>query len=228
MAARIPRALVVLSLLLVDGSRVASASEQPPVSTQPRIELFGGYTYSPEFDEYKTGSQAGHGVAVALTVNLRKYLGVVVDADWQSWTDRGDVDQIDPETVGCIAPTSYEYCATYRGDQDISLFYLSFGPRLHVRRGPFTAFGLAAVEVQRSRFSEQDLAYIRTAGGVELDTLPEDTAGAWGFGVGGGADLSLGRRFAVRMAQVNYSFGGFGQGPDRQLRIKAGVVVRFD
>jgi hypothetical protein len=236
----IARALVAAALLALVGGRQpawagepqATAAQGTAVAPSPspprRVELFGGYTYSPELDEYKIGSEAGHGFAIALTVNLAKYVGLVVDADWQSWTDHGDLDRIDPATVGCSYPTSYAYCATYRGDQNVSLFYLSFGPRVHVRRGAFTAFGLAAGEIQRSWFSEQELAYVLTVGGVELDTLQASTAGAWGFGFGGGADLALGRRFAVRLLQVNYSLGGYGQGPGRQFRIKTGIVVRFN
>jgi hypothetical protein len=198
-----------------------------PAVSLPRLELFGGYVYSPELDEYKVGSEAGHGFAVALTVNLRKYFGLVIDADWQSWTFQGALDRIDLGAEVCSRP-SPRRCGPIRGDQDISLLYLSLGPRVHLGTGAFTAFGLATTGIQYSRFSEQELAYILTAGGLEFDTLPDGTAGAWEFGFGGGADLTLGRRFAIRLLQVNYSLGGFGQGPGRHLRIKTGVVVKFE
>lgn len=53
------------------------------------------------------------------------------------------------------------------------------------------------------------------------------SSGAWGFGFGGGADLSLGSHVGVRLIQVNYSLGGFGEGPGRKLRIKTGLLVKF-
>jgi len=62
---------------------------------------------------------------------------------------------------------------------------------------------------------------------VGRERVAEHSSGAWGFGVGCGADLSLGRRFSVRLIQVNYSLGGFGEGPNRKLRIKTGMVVKF-
>jgi hypothetical protein len=49
----------------------------------------------------------------------------------------------------------------------------------------------------------------------------------WGFGFGAGTDFSITRRIGIRLVQVNYSLGGFGQGPGRQLRIKTGVVFKF-
>ncbi|MDH4065297.1 MAG: hypothetical protein OEW19_12935 [Acidobacteriota bacterium] len=206
----------------------AYAQTTTSAASTPRVELFGGYVYSPELDEDKVGSEAGHGLAVSLTANLWRHLGLVVDADWQSWTVQGPLDRVDLGTVGCSGPTQSEHCGLIRGDQDILLLYLSFGPRVHLGTGAFTAFGLATTGIEYSRFSEQEIAHILTAGGVELDTLGESTAGAWEFDLGGGADLALGRRVAVRLVQVNYSLGGFGQGPGRQLRIKTGIVARFD
>lgn len=232
----------------------------PSRGPAPRFELFAGYLYSPELDEYKVGSEAGHGWAVALNVNLRRHLGVAIDVDGQSWTVRGDLDSVDLRTFQC---TQVGYGCGLRGDERISLNYVAVGPRFHISPGRMTLFALADVEVQRSSYSEQDLARVGRADDAEFvrsisvrpqnigytrpylfDTwdrpleyygvnvvgrarMGKSSASAWGFGFGGGTDFSITRRISIRLVQVNYSLGGYGQGPGRQLRIKTGVVFKF-
>lgn len=248
-------------------STVTPASSQtvangPTTQTRavlPRYELFAGYSYLPDLDEYRASRAGGHGWSVALAVNLHKYWGLVVDADGQTWTSRGELAPAGFSSLTCPRVAG----CSLRGDEQIRLTYLSFGPRVQLRNGRFVAFALGAVEAQRSHYSELDLAYVGRADDlafiafystrpqaygsnrryifdmwdgplerhgdnvVARARLAEKSSAAWGFGFGGGADLTLTERIGVRLVQINYSLGGFGEGPGRKLRVKTGVVFRF-
>lgn len=171
----------------------------------PRIELLAGYSFLPETDPLvQSFSDAGHGVGAGISVNLRRSFGFVVDVDSHAWT-------------------VHQHGS--RGDQRIRLTYVSSGPRFMIRATRLSAFGVGTVDLQWSDYSTQEI----------IDALnPDDrsccggSASAWGFGFGGGADVGLTRRIAVRALQVNYSLGSFGEGPGRKLRLKTGVVFKFD
>jgi hypothetical protein len=180
----------------ISGGQAATTTASSNVV--PDIDFFGGYMYSPELDEFKTGSQAGHGLAVAGAVNARRNLGFVVDVDRQSWSNS-------------------------RSSERITLLYVSLGPRIQFRVSRLSIFGMGTVDVQRSRFLTPTPVCSGNPPNLQCDT--ERSAGAFGFGVGAGADVWLHRLIAVRLTQINYSLGGFGEGPGRQFRIKAGVVI---
>jgi len=189
---------------------VQTASTNNALSTgPPRVELFAGYSFLPETDPFvQSFSDAGHGVGASVSVNLRRSFGLVVDVDTHAWTVHGDGGE-----------------TFYRGDYRMRLTYLSFGPRFVMRAKRLSAFGLGTVDLQWSDYSTREI----------IDALHPDnrsccggSASAWGFGYGGGVDVSLTRRIAVRALQVNYSLGGFGEGPGRHLRLKSGVVFKFD
>jgi len=224
----------------------------------PRIEVFGGYNYSPEWDRFKVGSQSGHGWAATATFWTSRYAGWFVDFDTQDWTDRGDLDATDLSRLQCPGHTG----CVLRGDEHISLRYLAGGVAFRAMTGPVTVFGFADFEKQRSRYSEKDIARVGLADDAEFvaaigtkhypfysrpyifDTwdvplerhgdnivgrarVAAASASAWGFGVGGGADLWLNRYVGVRLLQVSYSLGGYGEGPGRELRLKTGLVLGF-
>ena len=113
----------------------------------------------------------------------------------------------------------------YSGDQSIRLTSLSLGPRVGVRLLRVHAFGSVTVDGQWSEYSAQE---IRDARNPETRTCCRGSASAWGLGFGGGADISLTRRVALRALQFNRSLGGFGEGPGRELRLKTGIVFKFD
>lgn len=175
----------------------------------PHVELFAGYSFLPETDPVvQSFSDAGHGVAAAISINLRRSFGLVVDMDSHAWTVHGHGSD-----------------TFYRGDQRIRLTYLSFGPRFVLRARRLSAFGLGTVDLQWSDYSTLEIFDERHP---ENRSCCGGSASAWGFGFGGGADVGLTRRIAVRALQVNYSLGGFGEGPGRKLRLKTGIVFHFD
>jgi hypothetical protein len=220
------KAIVPLLMLVVPAwawgqslgtSRAPDPQNVMPVSVDgttatrsPRIELFAGYSQLPSPDKVKEFSDPGHGVGVSLDVNFSQHVGLVVDFDWHSWTiaarQMGDVSE---------------------GPLGIALTYYTVGPRFVVRTNRMAAFGLAAIEGQRSFYGTQSVVDGRIPTGPETATRERSSSAAWGVGFGGGADVSLSDRWAIRAIQVNYSLGGFGSGPGRKLRVKTGVVFKF-
>jgi hypothetical protein len=60
------------------------------------------------------------------------------------------------------------------------------------------------------------------------ECLSDSSGGHDGKGVGG-VDVSLGERLAVRIIQINYNlFNMGGERPGQRLRVKTGVVFKFD
>lgn len=191
----------------VINSGTDSQASIKPASHVSRIEIFGGYASLPETDSVvQEFSDAGQGVAAGANVALGKYIGLSVNFDTSSWT---------------VHARNIE--GTSIGDQDIRLSYISVGPRFTARSKRFAFFGMPTLDYQWSRFS--DIAIITPEHPEAI--YPGSSANAWGFGVGGGTDLSVTKLIALRLIQMDYSFGGYGEGPGRNLRIKTGVVVRF-
>lgn len=140
----------------------ATANAQAATAgVRPRFELFGGYSFAPETDSYLVDSEPGHGWAVGLAVNLHRHWGLAIDVDGQTWTDRGTLDSIDLSRVACAAQASG--CGAIRGDERVSLSYVSVGPRARLAARRLTIFGTVALEMQRSRLSGHDLAYVGRA-----------------------------------------------------------------
>lgn len=254
----------VCSVGLVAASVLAPRSanaQAAAASLQPRLEVFGGYSVGPETDPQRIGSESGHGWAVGLAVAVRRHWGLALDVDGQAWTDRGTIESTDLSRVACASQATG--CGVIRGDERVSINYFSVGPRVRMDVRRLTLFGTVGLEMQRSRYAGQDLAYVgraddqtfitnfssrppnystnrpfeREPWGAPLERhgdnlvararLGEGSGHAWGVGVGGGVDIALGQRVAFRLAQANYSLGAFGEGPDRRLRVKTGVVLRF-
>ena len=197
------RRLMLLTLGMALLPLVAEAQPEPS-STQ----VWGGYSYLPELDSFvQSFSDSGHGFAAGMSFDFQRHIGFVADFDTHAWTVR----EHGSETF-------------IRGDQDIRLSYLSIGPRVVVPTSRVTAFGFGTFDFQWSHFSEQT---IMDADNPDNQSCCGGSASAFGFGVGGGVDISLSRRIAVRAIQGNYSLGGFGEGPGRKLRVKSGIVFKF-
>jgi hypothetical protein len=85
-----------------------------------------------------------------------------------------------------------------------------FGPKIFYRSGPFTPF-----------------AQVLFGGAhVNISGVPS----CFALAAGGGLDVSLNHRFAVRVAQVEYlrtTFNDGSTGHQNNVRASAGVVFRF-
>lgn len=143
---------------------------------------------------------------------------MIADFDAHSWTTHGRATSTNDDI----------------GESETTLYYVSVGPRFVVPANRVVVFGLAAVEYQTSRFSAfssvgpaQPGEPGTTPGELVTTTYPARSAKAWGLGVGGGADITVTRRLAVRVVQINCSLVGLGEGPWRTLRLKSGLVLKF-
>lgn len=164
-----------------------------------RFDLFGGYSHV----------EPGHGVAASLDLNKSRHVGLAVDWDMHGWTYES---RRFPD-------------GGYVSEQEVVLLFLSVGPRFVViRQGRISAFGTITLDVQNSR---RGALTIVNPAYPDYHGQSESRSSAWGLGVGGGADLDINERLAARIVQINYSLGGFGEGPGVQFRLKTGVVFKF-
>ncbi len=225
--------LMVIVVLLGAEGKIAGLSaaengrqDTPGVSAArdyPRVELFGGYSHLPERDSFiKPFADPGRGWGAGLNWNFRRSFGLFVDVDSHRWTLHERRSSPGGFVLGSGSGPlmGNEF---YIGDQDLTLYYLSAGPRAVVRSDRFAVFGLAALEFQHSHSSEH-----KFADATSTIVQPGGSSRAYGFGLGGGADVSLTSRVAIRAVQINYSLAAFGEGPGRKLRIKTGIVFKFD
>jgi hypothetical protein len=91
---------------------------------------------------------------------------------------------------------------------DIRMHFLSLGPRVALRSGRLSAFGLVSIDGQWSQFSDQEVI-VRG----EREVRRGWTSSGLGLGFGGGVDVALTRRIALRPTQVNYSLGASVRAP---------------
>ena len=227
------RSAVILTMLLVPlGVKAQNASASvgepnrqnaPAVTADadfPVVELFGGYSYLPEMDSFIEGfADPGHGWGASFDWNLQKYFGVFLDVDRHIWTLH---ERRITNTGFVLGPGPLIGNGIYIGDQDMALYYFSAGPRAVVRSNRFAVFGLAAFEFQRGHSSESTFA-----DASNRTVVPGGSSRAYGFGLGGGTDVSFTKHLALRAFQINYSLASFGEGPGRKLRIKTGIVFKF-
>jgi hypothetical protein len=186
----------------------ARASEDRTGEPNSTVELFAGYCYLPETDALvRSFYDSGHGLAASVNMNFHKYVGLAIDFDTGSWT-------VHARDIGDFS----------MGEQRIRLSFLSIGPRFTWRRERFTLFGTPTMDYQRSQFSSMTIVDPVNPGN---QIVPASNSNAWGLGFAGGIDLTLTKHIALRLAQINYSLGGFGEGPGRRLRIKTGIVLGF-
>lgn len=209
-----------------------------PVHDSHKIEVFAGYSYLPQLDDVvKNFDDSGHGWGTSLSVNLRRHLDLIADFDTHSWTTHErwvcSASVTGTATTG-RQPIRLGCADTYIGESDTTLYYLSVGPRFVVPANRVVLFALAAGEYQTSHFSGLSIVGPaqrsdpgRTPGELVTQIVGQRSAAAGGLGVGGGADISVTRRLAVRAIQINYAVLAFGEGPGRKLSLKSGLVLKF-
>ena len=103
--------------------------------------------------------------------------------------------------------------------QDLTLMTYMAGPRVSVPYRRFTPFGQALFGAAHGSDS-----YFPTSTGSET------SATSFAFSVGGGADLNLTDRFAIRLADIEYLRTSFPNGAgntESHLEAGIGLVVRF-
>ncbi len=200
------------------GRRARLSSERG--DTTPRVELFLGYSFWRAVpDSTRNRMDAMHGGSTSLAYNLNNHVGLVFDfAGFH-------VDSVEFTSPGAgFGPSRVV-------DAEGNVFTFLFGPRVsfrnHDRLTPFL----------------QVLAGAARAGQVTLDgcaapipacrPLSEETAFA--MTAGGGLDLKLNHRIALRLLQAEYvptrfrdaaSLAG-DTGWQSNVRLSTGIVLRF-
>lgn len=187
----------------------ATSRLQPEISF-PRFEVFGGYSYA-NVDRRTFPREGLHGWGASANVNLNSYFGFTAGFGGQfgKATARNALACIDisPTPPACL------------GEVDFSTTQFLFGPRIAGRTKKLTAFGHALFGGNHSRFSS-----LTTNG----STRPARSETDFALAVGGGLDINLNRRLAVRALQADYL-------PVRErgifwldnLRLQTGVVVKL-
>lgn len=195
--------------LLVAGTMAGPAAAQD----SPKSEIFLGYSLlrtdddavdtnkilSKSFFQKKAGDLNGWNLSVS--GNPTSWFGFIGDFSGHYGSVRTVLN------TGTTTPAS--------GKMDTMVHIFLFGPQVTVRGGPFAAF----VRVM--------------AGGARMDQATtigstrfkfDDTAFA--AAAGGGLDLKLADRLAIRLLQMDYLVTKFNDQDQRNLRVGAGFVIR--
>ena len=187
------------------------------VQKAPNIEVFGGFSYlnvtrDHEREHFST-------IATGVTVNVNKHFGLVGDVALPvAGPSETFSFEIDPSPLKI---PSYVFTSRETTKASTALF----GPRFFLRREKMTLFAHGLAGVVRTRFRSET----RLGLDVSLPPVPSSFANStntFAYGFGGGIDLNVNRRFAIRLMQADYLRARI-QAPGNQLRLQSGVVIRF-
>ena len=193
--------LLIATLLIASSAFVLRAQTPDP---QPKNEFFAGYSFHSAdintltIDPHRIGQS---GVNVEYTRRITRHLGLTGDASAHFHRSTRD--------TGFGAFSS-------RRDQ----YFLLGGVQLRAAGDkqvrPF-AHALFGASLFRGFTSD-----IRPAGNV----FTFDDATSFAMALGGGLDLHVSKRIAVRLIQVDYTPTFFGSGRQDNFRISAGIIFK--
>jgi len=205
-------------VIKLGGAERSSSAPGPSVRSQhyPRVEVFGGYSFMRVDGATFPTPEAAHGWATSASVNFHRYFGATAEIAGQY----GDVEpQVFPEPIIClfVFPPHISCLGVAR---NFSNYQVLFGPRITGRTNRLTGFGHVLFGWNHIRGSGFDV------GG--FNQTRTDLAMA----LGGGLDVNIGRRLAIRVAQVDYvpvqteifSLRSFWLD---NVRVQSGVVIKL-
>ena len=194
------RKLLLTALLIASGTSILAA--QAP--EQPKNEFFAGYSFHSAdintltIDPHRT---AQNGVNLEYTRNIARHIGITGDA-----------------SVHFHRETHSTGVGTFSSQRD--QYFLLGGIQLRAdndkRVGPF-AHALLGASLFRGL-----TANVGPAGNV----YTYDDATSFAMALGGGLDVRINKRIAVRLIQVDYTPTFFGSGRQDNFRISAGIVFK--
>ena len=177
----------------------------------PKAELFGGYSY------LRSSGNSFNGWEGQATANLGRYFGVTRDVS-------GHYRTLISASLPGISAAANQH-----------LYNFLFGPTATARFGNHAVFGHALFGAAHSSLGAG--ITIPIIGGVSTGVT---TANAFAMALGGGLDIGLSSRFAIRPVQVDYVYTRFGSvdalstglatsanGHQNSFRYSAGIVIRF-
>ncbi len=197
-----------LAFVLALGFLSVPASAQ---SDYPRAELFGGFSFgSIEVQapvSLTFGHEAAEGFQAAIAVNVNRTLGIVVDFGGL-WGDH---------------PTFQS--GTSFGEGTFRVLHIFAGPRFTMRTNRITVFVHALPGFAQQRET------ITTGSFFFPPTTTTSTSNGFAMALGGGVDVNLGKRLAIRAVQIDYLptrfstpfFTNFRS----NVRVGVGVVFKF-
>jgi opacity protein-like surface antigen len=176
---------------------MASAQE-----AAPKVEIFGGYSFLRVGLGNGLDSVTGHGFNLSVAGNITKNFGIVGEFSRYSKSDQlGDIFN-DPD-LNLI-------------NVDASVQTYLFGPRFTVRTGKTEPFFHALIGAAR------DSAEATTIGVTE-----SGSGYAFTYALGGGVDIKVHDKFAIRVAQLDYLQARVDGRGLNNLRYSVGVVIRM-
>jgi hypothetical protein len=174
-----------------------------PGQESPKMELFGGYSYVHMVDLGTANINGGSG---SVSFNFKPWLWAVADVGGYDGGDKG---------------------------LDGALVTYLFGPKIAIRRGRITPFFQVLLG---GAYTSADpppavglLARRRAEGGV-AGGGEFGSSNCFAMAAGGGIDLRVSPRVAIRLVQVEYLLTKFQDGISNQqnsTRISAGLVFGF-
>lgn len=196
----------MLRLMIVTFVMAASATvlEAQTSGEQPKNEFFAGYSFQSAdintltIDPHRTPQ---NGVNLEYTRNITRHIGLTGDASAHFHRET--------HSTGLSTFSSQR-------DQYFILGGLQLKPGNEKRVQPF-AQALFGVSLFRGFTSD-----IRPSGNV----YTYDDATSFAMALGGGLDVRVSKRIAVRIIQADYTPTFFGSGRQDNFRISAGIVFR--
>lgn len=176
----------------------------PLVAQVPKLELFGGYSFSNGDGITPLGRLNLNGWNVAVAGNVNRWFGVLADFSGHYGTSNVTIPVVCIPEIECPPQPT-----TLKANNHTFLF----GPRFSLRRGRVMPFAHALL------------------GGERLSIRMEPPSGTWsrtGFAVavGGGIDISVASRLAWRFQTDYLPVRQFSQ-TQNNVRLSTGVVLHF-
>ncbi len=185
---------------------VLSSAAAFPARAQefPRWECFGGFSYAnvglgPQANLFGPVSKNYYGIHLGVNLNPYRNFSVVL-------TDLGI------QSRGSRIPPPFRH-----SNNDVVTSQALFGPELKIRSRKANGFAHALVGVTNTRLVETD--------SFGTSDLVRRTNLALGFG--GGLDVNLRPRLAIRVLQADYVPTRLGGKWQNDFRVSVGVVFRF-
>lgn len=178
----------------------------------PKVELTGDYSYyrvNPGLPSYFNSQNLnGGGGQVALYLN--KWFGVA--GDFQGYGSYTQCTKPGSEVTGCASGNAFTFL---------------FGPQIKYRAGKFEPFAEVLVGGAHTNF------YANACNNLELCGSKSPTNNAFAVAIGGGVDIAVSSKFAIRLVDADYELTRFGNnftgGNNSQsnFRFQTGVQFRF-
>jgi opacity protein-like surface antigen len=174
----------------------------------PKVEVFGGYSYlradiRPSGGDFGGGENL-NGFHAQFSGNIKRNFSIAGDISghYKNFTPDASVPEIRIT------------------DARASLYNFLAGPQVKARRGRVTPFAEALFGVARARVSAtiDDL----NAGRTSLS----DSETKFAYALGGGLDINVSERIAIRAIHADYLRTRFGDERQNNLRLSFGIVFK--